>query len=58
MGPLGGVPRVTLFLVRFVAGCFLGFLYIFRGFGITAWSHAIYDLITVIQLTIFGGNQA
>ncbi len=57
-GALGESATASLFILRFLAGAMLGFLYIFRGFGITAWSHAIYDLITVIQLTIMNGNHA
>ena len=32
-------------MIRFLAGIALGILYYFRGFGITAWTHSLYDLI-------------
>ncbi|MEN3041342.1 MAG: CPBP family intramembrane glutamic endopeptidase [Bacteroidia bacterium] len=36
------------FLYRFIFGLFMSGLYILRGFGITAWTHALYDIYTVI----------
>lgn len=57
LGPLGEQSNGMLFLVRFVAGGYLGFLFIVRGFGITAWTHTIYDLLMIVQITVFGGNQ-
>ena len=50
-GDYGDFFSIELFLIRFVAGIILGLLYYFRGFGITATSHSIYDLIVLIQLT-------
>jgi hypothetical protein len=38
-------------MVRFLAGIVLGAMYFIRGFGITAWSHAIYDLIVLTRVT-------
>ena len=32
------------FLFRMIAGVFFSALYLVRGFGITAWTHALYDL--------------
>lgn len=32
------------FLFRTAAGCYLGTLYVLRGFGVTAASHAVYDM--------------
>jgi len=43
---------MELFLLRFFAGIVLGALYFARGFGITAYTHSIYDLIVLIQITI------
>ncbi|NOZ74718.1 MAG: CPBP family intramembrane metalloprotease [FCB group bacterium] len=57
LGPLGEQRNTILFLVRFIAGGYLGLLFIFRGFGITAWTHAVYDLLMIIQITVFAGNQ-
>ncbi|MEO2116069.1 MAG: CPBP family glutamic-type intramembrane protease [bacterium] len=39
------------FRVRFIAGILLGFLYINRGFGITAITHSFYDIFVIFQLT-------
>ena len=50
-GDYGDFFSIELFLIRFVAGIILGLLYYFRGFGITATSHSIYDLIVLINLT-------
>ncbi len=34
------------FLFRFIAGVFFSVLFVYRGFGITAGSHAFYDILT------------
>ena len=52
MGDYGDYFSMELFLLRFFAGIVLGILYIYRGFGITAYAHSIYDLIVLIQITI------
>ena len=52
MGDYGDYFSMELFLLRFFAGIVLGVLYIYRGFGITAYAHSIYDLIVLIQITI------
>ena len=39
------------FTIRFIAGILLGFLYINRGFGITAITHSFYDIFVIFQLT-------
>ena len=49
IGVFGEPPSISLFLIRFMAGLFLGGLYTARGFGITACAHAVYDLILVTQ---------
>lgn len=33
------------FLFRFVAGVFFSILFIYRGFGIAAGTHAVYDIL-------------
>ena len=33
------------------AGIALGLLYFFRGFGIVAWAHSIYDLIILTRIS-------
>ena len=39
------------FAVRFIAGILLGFLYINRGFGVTAITHSFYDIFVIFQLS-------
>jgi membrane protease YdiL (CAAX protease family) len=45
LGPLGDAWALRPLVFRTVAGCFFGVLFLARGFGITAWSHALYDVI-------------
>jgi len=52
IGVYADAPYFPLFLIRFFGGCFLGCLYQIRGFGITAFTHCIYDLLVVIYITI------
>jgi membrane protease YdiL (CAAX protease family) len=52
MGEYGDFFSMELFLLRFFAGIILGSLYLFRGFGITAYTHSIYDLIVLIRMTL------
>jgi len=51
IGEYGDYFSFDLFLIRFFAGLGLGTLYFLRGFGITAWSHSLYDLIVLTQTT-------
>ena len=44
VGPFGEPFRTATFLFRFYAGLVLSALYVTRGLGITAWSHALYDI--------------
>ena len=52
MGEYGDYFSMELFLIRFFAGLILGVLYMYRGFGITAYTHSIYDLIVLIRMTL------
>ena len=52
MGEYGDFFSMELFLVRFFAGLILGVLYMYRGFGITAYTHSVYDLIVLIRMTL------
>lgn len=47
IGQFGDVFSWSLFFTRFIAGIMLGALFIFRGYGITAYTHAIYNLIVL-----------
>ncbi|MEC9050359.1 MAG: CPBP family intramembrane glutamic endopeptidase [Candidatus Neomarinimicrobiota bacterium] len=51
IGEYGDFFSFNIFMVRFLAGIVLGALYFLRGFGITAWSHAVYDLIVLTRMT-------
>ncbi|MBN2600635.1 MAG: CPBP family intramembrane metalloprotease [Candidatus Marinimicrobia bacterium] len=48
MGSLGDAFEIKSFLIRFVAGIFLSVLYVLRGYGITAYTHTIYDLLVIL----------
>jgi len=49
LGSYGDVPSFDIFFMRFAAGLVLGLIYIFRGFGVVAYAHSIYDLIVLTQ---------
>jgi hypothetical protein len=44
VGPLGDRLELPSFTFRAIAGLLLSGLYVARGFGITAWTHALYDV--------------
>ncbi|MGE0440079.1 MAG: CPBP family intramembrane glutamic endopeptidase [Gemmatimonadales bacterium] len=44
IGPFGDPFRLESFVFRAVAGVLFSALYLLRGFGIAAWSHALYDI--------------
>jgi CAAX prenyl protease-like protein len=48
IGPYGDPLRVDSFLFRTIAGVAFSALYVFRGFGITAWTHALYDVLVLV----------
>ena len=52
IGEFGDYYSFDIFMYRFLAGIFLGSLYLLRGFGIAAWTHAIYDIIVITKITI------
>lgn len=37
------------FMFRFMFGLALNFIYVIRGFGMAAWTHALYDIIVVMS---------
>jgi len=47
IGPYGDRLELGSFAFRAVAGLLFSALYLARGFGITAWTHALYDLLLV-----------
>src|SRR6266581_3956629 len=45
IGPYGDRLQLYSFVFRMIAGLFFSALYLARGFGITAWTHALYDVL-------------
>ncbi|MEZ4699864.1 MAG: CPBP family intramembrane glutamic endopeptidase [Rhodothermales bacterium] len=50
IGPLGDPFTMTSFTFRFLFGLALNILYLTRGFGVAAWTHALYDVMIVTHL--------
>jgi hypothetical protein len=48
IGPLGDPLRLDSFVFRAIAGVAFSALYVTRGFGITAWTHALYDVLVLV----------
>ncbi len=48
IGPYGDPFSLASFTFRAVAGVLFSGLYLFRGFGITAWTHALYDVFLAV----------
>ncbi|HVH11187.1 MAG TPA: CPBP family glutamic-type intramembrane protease [Gemmatimonadales bacterium] len=49
LGPYGDHLELYSFVFRMVAGLFFSGLYLARGFGITAWTHALYDVSLLLM---------
>jgi len=49
LGPLGDSFQLSSFVFRFVAGMVLAGIYRWRGFGIAAGTHALYDVFVVLR---------
>jgi hypothetical protein len=49
IGPFGDPLELNSFVFRTVSGLLLSALYLLRGFGITAWTHALYDVILALR---------
>lgn len=50
IGEMGDLFTLSSFLFRFIFGLILNGIYIWRGFGIAAWTHALYDIIVMLIL--------
>ena len=48
IGPFGEPLRLESFVFRTLAGLAFSALYLTRGFGITAWTHALYDVAVLL----------
>ncbi len=49
IGPLGDHLELGSFIFRTIAGVLLSALFLLRGFGIAAWTHAMYDVILALS---------
>jgi hypothetical protein len=49
IGPYGDRWDIYSFVFRSIAGLFFSALYLLRGFGITAWTHALYDVFLLLR---------
>ena len=49
IGPLGDTLQLSSFIFRMVAGLLLSGLFLLRGFGIAAWTHALYDVLLSVM---------
>lgn len=50
IGQMGDPFELGSFLFRFLFGLGLNVVYVVRGFGMAAWTHATYDLIVIMRL--------
>ena len=48
VGPYGDPLEAGSFTFRLIAGLIFSGLYVLRGFGITAWTHALYDVFLTV----------
>ena len=48
VGPYGDPLELESFTFRAIAGVFLSGIYVLRGFGVAAWTHALYDIYLVL----------
>ena len=49
-GNMGDPFTMSSFLFRFLFGVILNGIYVLRGFGVAAWTHALYDVIVITFL--------
>lgn len=50
IGSMGDAFTMGSFLYRFVFGLILNGIFVWRGFGVAAWTHAIYDIMVIAFL--------
>lgn len=48
VGPLGDTLELGSFVFRMIAGVLLSGLFLLRGFGVAAWTHALYDVFLTV----------
>ena len=47
--PFNGPFQVNSFLFRFIAGSVFSIIFIFRGYGIAAYSHSLYNILLMFR---------
>ena len=47
IGPYGDAPSLALLIYRFIAGLALSLIFIFRGLGITVYTHVFFNLYVI-----------
>ncbi len=50
VGAYGDAFTLPSFLFRLIAGLLFSAMYLLRGFGITAWTHALYDVFLIVAM--------
>jgi len=50
VGEFGDPFTIGSFLFRFLFGLALNLIYVIRGFGMAAWTHAIYDILVIMTI--------
>ena len=48
VGPLGDTLALGSFTLRFIGGLAFSLILVLRGFGIVAWTHALYDVFLIL----------
>jgi hypothetical protein len=48
IGPYGDPLELGSFVFRMIGGVVFSAMYLLRGFGITAWTHALYDVMLLL----------
>lgn len=51
VGSMGDAFTLGSFMYRFLFGLILNGIYVWRGFGVAAWTHAIYDIMVIAFLS-------
>lgn len=51
VGPYGDPLTAASFIFRLLAGVAFSVLFLLRGFGITAWTHSLYDIFFLLALS-------
>jgi hypothetical protein len=50
IGAYGDTFTLSSFVFRLIAGLLFSAMYLLRGFGITAWTHALYDVFLIVAI--------